>query len=97
MGSTAVQPCPDGQGSWHCNSRGQWSKLDLSGCRSKNWSILNDALEVENALGSMINLRGGDIVPLLDRVASLTDHFDDVVGASEINARYGLESVFFLS
>lgn len=70
-GSTAVQPCIKGSASWHCTSHGQWAKPDLSRCQSKKW----EDTEVTTAFLDTINLYGGDILPLLDHVAALTDQF----------------------
>ena len=83
-GSTVVQPCIAGSASWRCTKRGQWAPSpDLSLCQRKNWSSF-EVKDLENLDGSStINLYGGDIVALLERVASLTDQFP-----SETNTRY---------
>ena len=88
-GSTAVQPCIVGTASWRCSSRGQWATLpDVSLCQGKNWSSfevrdLEENLDgLSSSTASTINLYGGDIVALLERVASLTDQFP-----SETNTR----------
>ena len=83
-GSTAVQPCIAGSASWRCTGRGQWAPSpDLSLCQGKNWSSF-EVRDLENLdSNGTINLYGGDIVALLERVASLTDQFP-----SETNTRY---------
>ena len=88
-GSTAVQPCIAGTASRRCNSRGQWAPSpDVSLCQGKNWSSfevrdLEENLDgLSSSTASTINLYGGDIVALLERVASLTDQFP-----SETNTR----------
>ena len=86
-GTFAVQKCPRGQATWRCNSSGKWYELgpDLSKCQSKNWSVFTNPIEVETTLGNTINLYGGDLRPLLDLVASLTDQFRN--SHSETKAR----------
>ena len=88
-GTNAVQRCPfGGRRSWKCNSSGEWEEIgpDLSKCQSKNWSVFSDPIEVETILGKTIHLYGGDIEPLLNLVAKLTDQFRS--SYSETSARY---------
>ena len=88
-GSVSVKQCSKGtKATWFCQSSGVWSPSgpDLSNCQGKKWK-LRPPTELENLVGSgTINLYGGDIVPLLDLVASLTDQFRST--RSETNARY---------
>ena len=88
-GSVSVKTCAKGtKATWLCQSSGVWSPSgpDLSNCQGKKWK-LRPAKELENLVGSgTIHLYGGDIVPLLDLVASLTDQFRST--RSETNARY---------
>ena len=97
-GKQSVQKCPrgGGHGSWRCNLSGRWEPEDefaasrgpdLSKCRSKNWSVFTNPIEVEAAMGNTIHLYGGDIEPLLELVAKLTEQFRSST-RSETDARY---------
>jgi len=99
-GKQSVQKCPRGHGSWRCNLSGRWwpeedefgaghrhsAGPDLSKCCSKNWSIFTNPIEVEAAMGNTIHLYGGDIEPLLELVAKLTEQFRSST-RSETDAR----------
>lgn len=79
-GSVAIQPCLNGTlGSWQCTAEGQWaskSEADLSRCQSKKWEAMEVRQLSNIVVGSgLINLYGGDLRPLLDRVTELTDQF----------------------
>ena len=65
---------------------------DLSKCCSKNWSIFTNPIEVEAAMGNTIHLYGGDIEPLLELVAKLTEQFRSST-RSETDARF-VETLF---
>ena len=99
-GKQSVQKCPrGGHGSWRCNLSGRWWPEDefgvgpdLSKCQSKNWSVFTNPIEVESAMGNTIHLYGGDIEPLLELVAKLTEQFRST--RSETDAR--LEALFRL-
>lgn len=77
-GSTAVQPCIKGTAaSWQCTSRGQWaSSADLSSCQSKNWPFVTQADLEKHLLGLNINLYGGDILAILNRLLAFTQKTD---------------------
>ena len=97
-GSVSVKTCSKAgsKATWFCQSSGVWSPSgpDLSNCQGKKWNLRRSSpLELENLVGSgTINLYGGDIVPLLDLVASLTDQFR-ASHSPETNARYGTVNI----